>query len=93
VNINFAPVDEAFIKQSVDGGLYSNANELVRDAVRRLRESEERHAELLAALQLGEADIAHGRTRPYSRELVQNARERALNRAAAGETPRSDVTP
>jgi Arc/MetJ-type ribon-helix-helix transcriptional regulator len=33
MNINFPPVDENFIKKSVGVGLYSNANELVRDAV------------------------------------------------------------
>jgi antitoxin ParD1/3/4 len=93
MNINFSPVDEKFIKQSVDEGIYSNANELVRDAVRRLRESEERHLELLAALELGEADIAKGRTRTYSRDLVQAVRERAINRAASGEKPKSDVAP
>lgn len=90
MNINFSPVDEKFIKQSVEGGPYSNANELVRDAVRRLRENEERHAELLAALERGEADIAQGRTKTYSRELVQSIRERALN---AGEKPKSDAAP
>ena len=93
MNINFSSVDENFIKQSVDGGLYSNANELVRDAVRRLRENEERHAELVAALQLGEADIAQGRTRAYSSELVKGIRERALSRAVAGEKPKSDHAP
>ncbi|SOE91917.1 antitoxin ParD1/3/4 [Burkholderia sp. D7] len=93
MNINFSLVDEKFIKQSVDGGLYSNANELVRDAVRRLRENEERHAELLAALQLGEADIAQGRTRAYSSELVEGIRERALSRAASGEKLKSDAAP
>ncbi|PVX85617.1 type II toxin-antitoxin system ParD family antitoxin [Paraburkholderia unamae] len=93
MNINFAPVDESFIKRSVECGLYSNANELVRDAVRRLRESEERHVELLAALQLGEDDIAQGRTKTYSKGLMQAVRERAAGRAASGEKPKSDATP
>jgi antitoxin ParD1/3/4 len=77
----------------VEGGLYSNANELVRDAVRRLRENEERHVELLAAIRLGEADIAQGRTRPYTKDLVREIRNRALKRGAAGDQPKSDVTP
>jgi antitoxin ParD1/3/4 len=92
MNVNFPPVDENFIRKSVDGGLYSNANELVRDAVRRLRESEERHIELLAAIQLGEDDIAQGRTGTYSREMVRAIRDRVLKRAASGEKPKSDVT-
>ena len=93
MNINFAPVDEQFIKKSVEGGLYSNANELVRDAVRRLRESEERHVQLMAALRLGEDDVAAGRTRTYSKGLMQSVRERAISRAASGEKPKSDATP
>ncbi|RKT10355.1 antitoxin ParD1/3/4 [Paraburkholderia sp. RAU2J] len=93
MNVNFPPVDENFIRKSVDGGLYSNANELVRDAVRRLRESEERHIELLAAIQLGEDDIAQGRTGTYSKEMVRAIRDRVLKRAASGEKPKSDVTP
>ncbi|SAL06672.1 hypothetical protein AWB78_08184 [Caballeronia calidae] len=93
MNINFAPVDENFIKQSVEGGLYSNANELVRDAVRRLRESEERNVQLITALQLGEDDIAAGRTRTYSMGIMQGVRERAINRAASREKPKSDATP
>ncbi len=38
MNVNFPPVDEAYIKAKVADGFYSNATELVRDAVRRLRE-------------------------------------------------------
>ncbi|MFL9935416.1 type II toxin-antitoxin system ParD family antitoxin [Paraburkholderia sp. RL18-103-BIB-C] len=93
MNINFAPVDEQFIKQNVENGVYSNANELVRDAVRRLREADERRAELFAALQMGEDDIAAGRTRTYTRGFVQSLHERVLSRAAAGEKPKSDVAP
>lgn len=35
MNINFPPVDESYIKAKIDDGFYSNATELVRDAVRR----------------------------------------------------------
>lgn len=91
MHVNFSPVDENFIKRSVEGGLYGNATELVRDAVRRLRENEEqRHAELVAALQLGENDIANGRTKPYTKALMKEIRERVISRAAAGEKPKSD---
>ncbi|KAF0101739.1 MAG: hypothetical protein FD163_1196 [Hyphomonadaceae bacterium] len=40
MNINFPPVDEKFIKSKIENGYYSNATELVRDAVRRLREKD-----------------------------------------------------
>ena len=38
MNIMFPPVDNSYIKAKVRDGFYSNATELVRDTVRRLRE-------------------------------------------------------
>jgi len=38
MNIMFPPVDNSYIKAKVRDGLYSNATEIVRGAVRRLRE-------------------------------------------------------
>jgi antitoxin ParD1/3/4 len=40
MNINFPSVDENYIKRMVEDGFYSNATELVRDAVRRMREQD-----------------------------------------------------
>ncbi len=39
MHISFAYVDEEFIKTTVEDGYYTSEEELVRDAVRRLRES------------------------------------------------------
>ena len=36
MNINFPPVDERYVKAKINDGFYSNATELVRDAVRRM---------------------------------------------------------
>ena len=33
MNINFPPVDAGYIKTKVESGYYSNATEMVRDAV------------------------------------------------------------
>jgi antitoxin ParD1/3/4 len=43
MNINFAPIDESFIKNKIEEGYYSDATELVRDAVRKLREKRTKH--------------------------------------------------
>ena len=51
MNINFPPVDAGYIKTKVEGGYYSNATEMVRDAVRRMREQDDHHGRLLAALE------------------------------------------
>jgi antitoxin ParD1/3/4 len=81
MNINFPPVDEAFIKSKVDSGYYSNATEVIRDAVRRLREEDERRQRLLTALRLGEEQIARGETVIYTPELLDRLAEEAIQNA------------
>lgn len=65
MNISLTPALEKLIQQKVDSGLYNNASEVVREALRLLKESEEfrraRLKKLKAALAKGEADIASGR--------------------------------
>lgn len=71
MNIIFPPVDENYIKSKIDEGYYSNATELVRDAVRRLRELDEARSDRLrVALELGRQDIAFGRVTPFSTDLM-----------------------
>ena len=79
MNINFAAIDENFIKDKVADGYYSNATELVRDAVRRLRESEDQAmVRLKAALEEGERDIREGRVKEYTPGYVHEIAERVL---------------
>lgn len=82
MNINFPPVDDSYIKAKVEGGYYSNATEMVRDAIRRMREQDDRHARLLTALETGERDIAAGRTVPYSSDLLNKIEQEARTHAA-----------
>ncbi len=82
MNINFANQDESFIKSKVTQGYYSNATELVRDAVRKMREEEERRARFLAAVKIGEEQLKKGKTVPFSDELMDEIEETAVNNAA-----------
>ena len=93
MNINFPPVDESFIKAKVEGGYYSNATELVRDAVRRMREVDDKHSRLLAAIEQGERDIAVGRTSPYSPDLLARIEQEARQDAAVNRSSNPDVIP
>jgi antitoxin ParD1/3/4 len=93
MNINFPPVDESYIKTKVRSGFYSNATELIRDAVRRMREQDEQRSRLLVALKKGEEDIAAGRYKLYSPELQSEIIENAKKKAAEGRKPKRDVTP
>jgi len=93
MNINFPPVDDGYIKAKVKSGFYANATELIRDAVRRMREQDEKRDELLAALKLGEEDIATGRSRVYNDALFAEVVHNAKKKAAAGRKPKPEVTP
>jgi antitoxin ParD1/3/4 len=65
MNVSLTPALEKLVQQKVDSGLYNNASEVVREALRLLKETDEvRRAKLKrlrAALARGEADIAAGR--------------------------------
>jgi antitoxin ParD1/3/4 len=56
---------EKFVKAKVNSGLYNNASEVVREALRLMREHEElqrlKRARLRDALEAGEADLKAGR--------------------------------
>ena len=94
MNINFPSVDEGYIKAKVEGGFYSNATELVRDAVRRLREQDDsRYTRLMAALEVGEAAIREGRTASYTPALLDQIERDARQHAAEGRKLNPDVCP
>lgn len=92
MNINFPPVDESYIKAKIAEGFYSNAAELVRDTVRRLREQDDnKHARLMAALEIGQQAIREGRTALYTPELLDQIEQEARQHAAEGRKPNPDV--
>ena len=93
MNINFPPVDTGYIKTKVESGYYSNATEMVRDAVRRMREQDDHHGRLLAALEIGERDIAAGRTVPYTPDLLKQIEQEARTHAANNRPTNPDVIP
>ena len=94
MNINFPPVDENYIKAKIAEGYDDDAAELVRDAVRRLRESDDnRQARLLAALDVGEQAIREGRTAPYTPSLLAKIEREARQHAADGRKPNPDACP
>jgi antitoxin ParD1/3/4 len=77
-------VDENYIKHKVESGFYTSENEVVRDAVRRMREEEERITRFQAAVWIGDAQIERGETVPYSQELMEQIGQRAVQRAKQG---------
>ena len=65
LNVSLTPALEKMVQQKVDSGLYNNASEVVREALRMMHQTEDvRRAKLKRlklALAKGEADVAAGR--------------------------------
>jgi len=93
MNIDFPPVDEGYIKAKVKSGHYADESELIRDAVRRMREQDEKREQLLAALRVGEEDIAAGQCRIYNSDLFAEIVRNAKEKTASGRKPKPEVTP
>lgn len=94
MHIEFANIDEKYIKDSVKNGYYRSEAEAVRDAVRRMRELEEaKRAHLLEALQLGVDDIEAGRITSYTPDFLEQSEARARQNITAGRKPNPDVMP
>jgi len=70
MNVSLTPTLESFIKETVETGLYKNSSEVIREALRLLREKETKRKELFKALDASFEDIKAGRTTAFSRELM-----------------------
>jgi antitoxin ParD1/3/4 len=85
MQVRFPEADQTYIKAKVKDGFYTSENEVVRDAVRRMREEEEeRLIWFRAAVQIGDEQIERGETVPYSKELLKTIEARAIQRAKTG---------
>ena len=78
-----ANADRDFIKSQVNDGFYASEIEVVRDALRKMREEKERISRFHLAVMKGEKDIEEGRTQEFTRsvmdEIIQNSLMRAKN--------------
>lgn len=81
MHIRFADVDEKFMKDQVHDGYYSNETELIRDAVRRMREGDEKKKRFYGAVLLGDEAIERGETVTLTPKLIENIKKSAIAKA------------
>lgn len=89
MNVSLTPRLEAMIREKVDSGLYNNASEVVRDALRLLDERD-KESRLRAELAIGLAQIERGETIPWNSGLLEQLKRASEANAAAGK-PISDA--
>jgi antitoxin ParD1/3/4 len=93
MHINLTKEMESYLQAKVNGGFYSNASEVIRDAIRRMREEDEKLEALRAAVRVGDEQLDRGEGQPYTPELLDSMTEAARQGAKQGRKVGSDVTP
>lgn len=81
MHVRFANADNTFIKDEVENGFYTNETELVRDAVRRMREDKERTKRLKKAIANGIYAVERGEITALNLELLEKIKEEGITKA------------
>ena len=92
MNLNLTPQLEAMVRRKVESGLYNNASEVVREALR-LMEERDSLQRLRAALAIGQEQLDRGEDRDYTPELMEQLKQQATENARLGRPIPDEVKP
>lgn len=93
MHINLSPEIEQYLQTKVGTGFYSNASEVVRDAIRRMWEEDEKLTQLRAAVQIGDEQLDQGEGKTYSADRLERITEKAFSNARNGKKVGANVVP
>jgi antitoxin ParD1/3/4 len=93
MHINLSQEMEKFVQSKVESGFYSNATEVIRDAIRRMRNEDEKAAALRAAIRTGDEQLDRGEGVPYTPDLLNRMTQAASENARQGKPANPDVLP
>jgi antitoxin ParD1/3/4 len=93
MHINLSTEMEQYLQSKVQTGFYGNASEVVRDAIRKMWEDDEKLVALRAAVQVGDAQIDRGEGIPYTPDRLAAITAKALANASQGKKVNPDVAP
>ena len=86
MNVSLTSELEQYISGQVSSGLYPSASDVVREALRALREKDERQCKLAALktdIDVGLADSQAGRIAPFTEEMAERIKVQGLRRLEA----------
>lgn len=92
MNVNLTPRLKALIREKVESGLYNNASEVVRDALR-LMEERDRLSRLKAAIASGDAQYARGQVTTWTPDFMDRLSDEADEDERRGLPVNADVEP
>jgi len=84
---------EQYLQSKVGAGFCSNASEVVRDAIRRMREEDEKLAALRVAVQVGYDQLDRGEGLPYTPERLAAITDKAFANARQDKKINPDAAP
>ena len=95
MHLNLGEPYEKFIKMQINSGLYSNATELIRDALRRMKnDSEElRIKHIHALIAVGENGISQGSGVEFNENFMDDSMKRAIKNHTSGKTISDEIKP
>lgn len=92
MNVNLGEHFETLIRRKIASGRYTNASEVVREALRKM-EDRDGLERLRAAVAVGDADIAAGRVYDWTDQSITELMDEARQASKAGLPIEPDVLP
>ena len=89
MNVSLTPELEQLVKEKVESGLYQTASEVVREALRLLKERDHAREQLRADVQDGFDALARGEGRTCDKASGRQLAERIKSRGRATRTKKS----
>ena len=83
MNVSLTPELEQLVNEKVQSGLYQTASEVVREALRLLKERDHAREQLRADVQAGLDALARGEGRAYDKASGRELAERIKSRGRA----------
>jgi antitoxin ParD1/3/4 len=89
MNVSLTPELERLVNEKVESGLYQTASEVVREALRLLKDRDQAREQLRADVQAGFDQLARGEARAYERTAGRQLAERIKSRGRAARAKKS----
>ena len=89
MNVSLTPELERLVNEKVESGLYQTASEVVREALRLLKERDQARELLRIDLQAGFDELARGEGRVYDKTSGRQLAERIKSRGRAARATKS----
>lgn len=86
MNVSLTPELERVVKEKVESGMYQTASEVVREALRLLKERDEARERLRADVQAGFDQLARGEGRSYDKTSVRQLADQVKARGRIART-------